>query len=201
MDQHKLLIDIMKKINSSINIKELLNIIIDSAKTLLKADGASFLIYDKKTDELVFDMVLSDKGEIIQGKRLKIGEGIAGHVAKTRDPKIINDVNKSDKFSNTMDAISGYNTKSICAVPVIMQDDLFGVFEVVNSSKEKGFEDNDIEMLQYLSDASAIAINKHELLNSLKNRVSELTCIYEISQSIYFTFDIDSLLEKILTGC
>jgi len=200
MNKHEHLIDIMKKINSSINLRGLLNIIIDSAKTLINSEGASFIIYDKQCDDLVFDLVLSDKGEILQGKRIKIGEGIAGIVAQEKKPQIINDVRNSDSFSPIMDELSGFVTKNICAVPITIQDTLLGVIEVVNSKNEGGFTEEDIKMLQYLSDATAIAINKHELLSSLKNRVAELTCIYEISQSIYFTFDIDSLLKRILNA-
>lgn len=198
MNKNKALINIMKKINSSANLQELLGIIIDSAKNLLDVEGASFLIYDHGTDELVFDLVLSDKGEILQGKRLKMDEGVAGAVARESKARIINDVGECAEFSNCMDSITGFVTRNICAVPITIQGKLFGVFEVVNSLNRDGFSEEDLQMLHYLADASGIAVNKHELLNSLKNRVAELTCIYEISQSIYFTFDIEIFLKRIL---
>lgn len=198
MNKNNALISIMQKINSSMNLQELLGIIIDSAKTLLQAEGASFLIYDHNTDELVFDLVLSEKGEILQGKRLGMNEGVAGIVAQEGKARIINDVDKCSEFSNTMDKISGFTTRNICAVPITVQGKFFGVFEAVNSTGRDEFSKEDQEMLQYLADASGVAVNKHDLLNSLKNRVAELTCIYEISQSIYFTFDIEVFLKKIL---
>lgn len=198
MNKNKTLISIMKKINSSANLQELLGIIIDSAKNLLAAEGASYLMYDQNSEELVFDLVLSDKGEILQGKRLKLDEGVAGAVAREGKARIINNVGECAEFSNCMDSITGFVTRNICAVPITIQGKLIGVFEVVNTIGRDGFSDEDLQMLYYLADASGIAVNKHELLNSLKNRVAELTCIYEISQSIYFTFDIEIFLKRIL---
>ncbi|HPG52387.1 MAG TPA: hypothetical protein PLL11_17560, partial [Spirochaetota bacterium] len=79
MIQYKKLIDIMNKINSSISFQHLITTIIDSANELLAAEGASLLLLDPETEELIFDIVLSDKGEVIRGKRLRLGQGIAGH--------------------------------------------------------------------------------------------------------------------------
>ena len=198
MKKYKKLVEVMSRINTSTNFNDLLRNIIDSAKELIGVDAASYLVKDEETDELIFDVVISDKGQIITGKRLKIGEGVAGHVAQTKQPIIINDAANCDIFCDSIDQMSGYTTNNIIAVPVSINDKLIGVLEAVNSTHTEGFSDTDIAMLSYLADAASIAINKHDLLVSLKNRVNELTCIYEISQSIYFTFNIDEFLERIL---
>ncbi len=200
MQQYKKIIEIMNKINSAMSLKTLLSLIIDSAKELINAEGASYLVLDEKSDELIFDIVISDKGEIIQGKRIKVGEGIAGLVAKNREPIIIDNVEQCDNFYEAIDSSTGFKTKNIIAVPVMIRDQLIGVLEVVNSYRPNGFIEDDIHMLQYLADAAAVAINKNDLLTNLKNRVDELTCIYEISQSIYFTFDIDEFLLRVLNA-
>lgn len=200
MIKYKKLIDIMNKINSSISFQHLITTIIESANELLDAEGASLLLLDEETDELIFDIVLSDKGEIITGKRLKTGQGIAGHVAKTGESMIVNDVSRDSRFCDEIDATSGFSTRSIIAVPVTVKDKLIGVLEAVNCSNPGGFGDNDLVMLDYIANAAAISINNRELMANLKNRVNELTCIYEISQSIYFTFDIREFLVRILNA-
>jgi len=198
MIQYKKLIDIMNKINSSISFQHLITTIIDSANELLAAEGASLLLLDPETEELIFDIVLSDKGEVIRGKRLRLGQGIAGHVAKTGEWVIVNDVSRDERFCDDIDAASGFSTRSLIAVPVKVKDRLIGVLEAVNSTRPGGFGDNDLAMLDYIADAAAISINNRELMANLKNRVDELTCIYEISQSIYFTLDIREFLDRIL---
>ncbi len=198
MSEYEKIITIMNQINSSINFQNLLNTIIDSAKELLRAEGASLLLLDEENDELIFDVVVSEKGEIIRGKRLKVGEGIVGYVARHEEDVIVRDVSGDKRFYTEIDMRSGFVTKSIIAVPVKMKEKLIGVLEVVNSTRPESFIDRDMTMLKYIADAAAVAINNHELVISLRNRVNELTCIYEISQSIYFTFDIREFLYKIL---
>jgi len=200
MNNYKKIISLMNKINSSITLQALLSTIIDSAKDILNCEGSSLLLHDMENEELIFDIVISDKGEIIQGKRLKIGEGIAGYVAGEKKGLIVNDVSTDERFYTTIDKLSGFVTRNIAAVPVSIKSKFIGVLEVVNSREKDGYTQKDMELLEYLADAAAIAVNNHELVINLRNRVEELTCIYEISQSIYFTFDVDEFLLKILNA-
>jgi len=180
------------------SFQRLLATITDSAADLLSAEGASLLLRDKKSDELIFDVVVSDKGEIIRGKRIKIGVGIAGHVAKTGESTVVNDVMSDSRFYNEIDETSGFSTRSAIASPIQIHGKLIGVIEAVNSKSAGGFSDEDLSMLHYLCDAAALSIQTHELVMSLKNRVDELTCIYEISQSIYFSENIPELLHRVI---
>lgn len=182
------------------SFQKLLATITDSAAELLSAEGASLLLRDKKNDELIFDVVVSDKGEIIKGKRIKVGVGIAGHVAKTGETTVVNDVMNDARFYSEIDAASGFSTKSAIASPVQIHGKLIGVIEAVNSRNTQGFTSEDASTLRYLCDAAALSIQTHELVLSLKNRVSELTCIYEISQSIYFSENIPELLARVINA-
>lgn len=197
-DVYKKIIEIMNKLNSSTNYQQLLLIIIDSAKELVNSEGASLLLLDEETGELMFDIVVSEKGEIIRGKRIKIGEGIAGYVAAAGEGLIVNDVRSDQRFCSDIDVMSGFRTRSLVATPVRNRGKLIGVLEAANANSPAGFTDNDLYTLQYLADAASVSINNRELLISLKNRADELTCIYEITQSIYFTFDVDEFLMRIL---
>ena len=198
MNKYPKLIEIMNKINSEMNFQDLISMIIDSAKELIGVEGASLLLIDRETNELIFDIVISEKGEIIRDRRLKIGEGLAGHVAATGESVLISDVDGDDRFCQDIDRSSGFKTRDLIAVPVMVKSVRIGVLEAVNSMSPEGFVPNDLMMLQYLADAAAVAINNRELVVNLKNRVDELTCIYEIAQSIYFTLDIEVFLGKIL---
>ncbi|HON78229.1 MAG TPA: GAF domain-containing protein, partial [Spirochaetota bacterium] len=198
MNKYLKLIEIMNKINSEMNFQDLISMIIDSAKELIGVEGASLLLIDRETSELIFDIVISEKGEIIRDRRLKIGEGLAGHVAATGERVLIRDVDGDDRFCQDIDRSSGFKTRDLIAVPVMVKNVRIGVLEAVNSMSPEGFIQNDLMMLQYLADAAAVAINNRELVVNLKNRVDELTCIYEIAQSIYFTLDVEVFLGKIL---
>ncbi|HEY1405045.1 MAG TPA: GAF domain-containing protein, partial [Spirochaetota bacterium] len=175
MTKYQKIIEIMNKMNSSMSFPRLLATITDSATELLSAEGASLLLVDKKTDELIFDVVVSDKGEIIRGKRIKIGVGIAGHVAKSGQSVVVNDVLNDPRFYSDIDMASGFTTRSIIASPVQLHDNLIGVIEAVNAKGNGGFTEEDMAMLRYLGDAAALSIQTHELVMNLQNRVNELT--------------------------
>jgi phosphoserine phosphatase RsbU/P len=198
MEKYKKIIELMNKINSRMSFQLLIKTIVDSAKDILGTEGSSLLLVDPKTEELIFDVVISEKGEIIQGKRLQPGTGIAGQAAKTGNPILSNDVAKDGRFYDAIDRASGFTTRSALAVPVKTRETLIGVLEVVNTSNIGGFTIEDIEMLVYIADAAAIAIHNNELLVDLKCRVEELSCIYEISQSIYFSSDVEVLLARVI---
>lgn len=200
MTRHKKIIGIMNKITTTENYHSLMSTIIDSSKELLNAEGASLLLLDGDADELIFDIVVSDKGDIIQGKRLKRGTGIAGSVSETGKPLVVNDVSSDSRFFSDIDKASGFITRSAAAVPVVMRDRQIGVLEAVNSRSASGFSEEDLQLLSYMADAAAVSIHNQELLKNLRNRVAELTCIYEISQSIYFSMDIDALLQRVLAA-
>ena len=124
--------------------------------------------------------------------------GIAGEVSLTGRSLIVNDVTADSRFFSDIDKASGFITRNVVAVPVVMRDRQIGVLEAVNSRDPSGFTEEDLQTLSYMADAAAVSINNHDLLKNLRNRVNELTCIYDISQSIYFSMDMDSLLTRVL---
>ena len=91
-------------LNSELNLSNLLDTIMNVTKKVMNADACSLLLVDEETDELVFQIALSDVGEKIKSMtRLKMGEGIAGTVAKTGDPIIVEDAYQHPKFNPDFD--------------------------------------------------------------------------------------------------
>ena len=71
------------KMNSTLDLDELLGIIMTTASEVMQSDVASLMLIDDATQELVFKVALGDKGaDLVEKFRLKMGEGIGGHVAK-----------------------------------------------------------------------------------------------------------------------
>jgi len=91
-------------LNSELNLSNLLDTIMNVTKKVMNADACSLLLVDEETDELVFQIALSDVGEKIKSMtQLKMGEGIAGTVAKTGDPIIVEDAYQHPKFNPDFD--------------------------------------------------------------------------------------------------
>ncbi|GIX42545.1 MAG: hypothetical protein KatS3mg129_2278 [Leptospiraceae bacterium] len=190
--------DIVFRINSEQDLHSLLTIIMDTARNLLKTQGASLLLYDEETGDLIFDIARGDRSNILARKRVPAGQGIAGECAKTKKPIIVNDAQNDPRLLRTIDQSSGFVTKKLIAVPMLARDKLIGVLEAVNTIDNRDFTNKDVKLLMFLSGMAGIAIHNRRLYDELKNRVEELNCIYEISQTIYQYDQLDSLLDGIL---
>ena len=190
--------EITTRINSTQDLHSLLTVIMDTARELLNAEGASLLLYDWSTDELIFDIVRSPRGALLAKRRIAPGQGIAGMCAKSRQPILVNDAKNDERVLKQFDQEAGFETRNIVAVPMMALDRLMGVLETVNSIDPRGFDTTDIRLLTYLSNMAALAIRNRQLYEDLRDRVDELNCIYEISQRIGLKETIDEVLEEIL---
>ncbi|MFN3603420.1 MAG: SpoIIE family protein phosphatase [Leptonema sp. (in: bacteria)] len=190
--------NIVFKINSEQDLHSLLTTIMDTARELLKTQGASLLLYEEETGDLIFDIARGDRSSILARRRIPAGKGIAGECAKLKKPIIVNDAQRDPRLHRTIDETSGFITKKLIAVPMMARDKLIGVLEAVNTIDDRNFTKRDIKLLMFLSGMAGIAIHNRRLYHELKLRVEELNCIYEISQAIYQHDHLDSLLEGIL---
>ena len=148
------------------NLTKLLTLIMQESKDIVDAEASSLLLYDSKTDELYFDIAKGGKEEEIKQIRLKIGEGIAGVVAKTRKEIVVQDVHKDKRFARRVDKTTKFVTRNILAVPMIRKDRLIGVVESINKKNHGLFTDADVAILRVLADLAAIAIENAQLYNA-----------------------------------
>src|SRR5262245_60599698 len=108
-------------LSSQLDPAEVLKSVMQLAAEVVKAEASSLLLLDQAKQELYFDVALGDAGESVKQIRLKVGEGIAGWVAKTRKPLVVNDVSKDKRFTGKVDKAAKFKTRSLLAVPLINQ--------------------------------------------------------------------------------
>src|SRR4051812_48928906 len=91
-DDFELLIEANRILSSTLDLEELLRSVMEMAAKVVRAEAASLLLLDEKTNELYFDVALGKAGSRIKQVRLQPGEGLAGWVAGHREPAVVNDV-------------------------------------------------------------------------------------------------------------
>ncbi len=154
---------IAQTLNSSLNLKEVLDIVMGKIKELVKAEAWSILMLDEKTSELVFEVATGEKGQQVKEMRLGMGQGVAGWVAQNQRPVIVPDTSKDQRFFRGLDQKTGFRTKSIIATPLVSRGRLIGVVEIINKLGEAPFDQRDLDLLQTLTDHAAIAIENARL--------------------------------------
>ena len=193
-----LISSINQKINSRMILSDLLSSIMDVTKELLNAEGSSLLLSDPETGDLVFNVVVGEKGDIIQGQSVPRGKGIAGTVAESGRPIVVNNAQEDPRFFNGIDIKSDFTTRNILCLPMIVMDELVGVLEIVNSVGRDGFNEFDFLKAQYIADQAALAITNRRLYDTLTKRIDELSSLYKISQAIAQASRDDNILIKII---
>lgn len=160
----KSLIEVNSIISSTLNKKKLLKNILNQTKILMKCCKSSILLVDPTTNELKFEILSNEEEKnLLSSVRLKIGEGIAGYVWQTAKPILIKNVYEDKRFCKKADEKTDSETKSIIASPLIVNNNVIGVMEAINTGNDHCFGKFDLEILNALSIQAAIALDNAKL--------------------------------------
>src|SRR3989337_938127 len=161
--------EIGKAITSSRDLKEILSMVMEKISELLQPKNWSLLLLDNETNELKFEIGVGAGSKKLQDLRLKVGEGVAGWVAREMKPLLVPDVNKGPRFCKKADEVSRFHPQSIICVPLTTRGKCLGVIELINKVEEgAGFSEGDLLVLTTLADFTAIAIENAMFLNKVE---------------------------------
>lgn len=152
---------------SSLHHKEVRHRAMEAITRLMRAETGSLLLLDREKDELYFEVALGEKGKKLKEVRLKVGEGIAGWVAKHNVPVIIPDVTKDPRFQGKVDKKSKFRTRDMVCVPVSIKGQVIGVLQAINRIGGE-FTAEDLGLFQLFSNQAAIALDNARLYEETK---------------------------------
>jgi phosphoserine phosphatase RsbU/P len=151
-------------INSSLELDEVLENIMTTSRSILKADACSLMLVDEKTEELVFEVAQGPVAHKFKGGvRIKKGQGIAGQVYEAGEPILIEDAYRDPRFNQDFDRMTGYHTRSILCVPLKIKDRVIGVSQIINRLDGSPFNSEDEETISLLCATAAIAVENARL--------------------------------------
>jgi signal transduction histidine kinase/putative methionine-R-sulfoxide reductase with GAF domain len=196
-------------LGTTLDLDQLLELILSKLTDALEADRATLYLLDEANDELVSRIV---QGREVQSIRLKVGQGIAGHVAKAGKSLHVKDAYKDTRFSPEWDMLTGYRTRSILAAP--MKNHLgrtIGVIQVLNKKRGE-FTDTDAIILAALATQAAISIDNSRLFLSvtqknmqlldtkeqLEHRVRDLKLLFDLESAMGRATSLDELFNAVL---
>jgi signal transduction histidine kinase/putative methionine-R-sulfoxide reductase with GAF domain len=184
-------------LGTTLDLEQLLELILQKINDAVEADRSTLYLLDDRRSELVSRIV---QGDEVRQIRLKMGQGIAGHVAQTSKTLLVNDPYSDPRFNPELDHASGFRTQSILAVP--MKNHLgrtIGVIQVLNK-KTGPFNDHDAVILAALATQAAIAIDNSRLFLSVTQKNTELLEIKEQLEhrvrDLKLLFDLESAMGR-----
>lgn len=139
--------------------RELLQSIVDVARSIFGAAAASIFLLDDENDELVFEAVSGrGEGELV-GARFPSSTGIAGFALVTRQPLVVDDLASDPRFSSDRARTTGYVPSSIVASPLLHDERALGVLSVLDRAPDRAFGLAELELLSRFSTQAAIGLD------------------------------------------
>lgn len=198
-------LEVSNLINSSRELKELIQAVLYSARRVLRAQSASMFLVDPETEELVFDIVASKDREQLQGFRIPKGQGIVGLCAREKRSIVVNDAMNDPRIYRRVDEVSHNITRNLMAAPLLVNDNCIGVLEVINTIDRSVFTNSDLEIFESFSDSVAIAVQRRMLLDDLQRtnmelerKLRETTTLHAVAAAMMEASTDDELFLRVL---
>ncbi len=175
LDLFKKKFSILQDLSSAIvisdNVNTIANLLLDYAISYANAEMGSLLLATDE-DELY---ILASRGldsKFDRSHKIKIGEGIAGIVAKGRLPVLVKDIEKEEAFRRVRR--DRYKTNSFISCPIVINNKLLGLLNINDKKDGSPFNDDEFELLKTLANQAAIALENANLISQLKLKAGEL---------------------------
>ncbi|WP_437576292.1 GAF domain-containing protein [Sorangium sp. So ce887] len=203
--------DVGLALGSTLDLDQLLALILNKITELLDADRATLYLLDEQRQRLFSRIVIGEEARAIE---LPVGAGIAGHVAKIGRTVRVKDAYRDRRFQRDWDEVTGYRTRSILAAP--MKNHVgrtIGVIQVLNKHGEGEFSVHDEELLSALATQAAVSIDNSRLFLSviqkntqlvetkeqLEHRVSDLKLLFELESAMGRATTMEDLARAVIT--
>lgn len=152
---------------------ELLQSIVEAAARIFGAAAASMALVDENAQELVFRVAYGAGSETVVGMRIPLDQGVAGYVANTGQPIALSNVESDPRFARDTAEKTGYVPRSILGMPLLVDDRVIGVMEVLDKINAPSFGMQDMELLGMFARQAAIAIHQSQHLAALNAVLTE----------------------------
>ena len=146
-------------VGSEESFRQLLQSVVEVARAIFGAQASSIFLLDEEADELVFEAVAGHGAETLLGKRFPSSTGIAGWVLVTRQPIVIEDVAEDPRFAKGVAEETGYVPKGLMAVPLLNEERVLGVLEVLDRPQRAQFSLVEMDLLGLFANQAAIALD------------------------------------------
>ncbi|TIH14686.1 GAF domain-containing protein [Marinifilum sp. JC120] len=152
------------------SLVDLLPQLLRLAQDVTGAEASSIMLYNEDKNVLNFAWAMNDvlgdeaMKDLKTGFELPMGKGVAGWVAEHREALNVLDAQNDDRFSKEADKKTGFTTRCILCTPIVHQDKLLGVVQVLNSAEKECFGKEDEELLESFGHLAGVALIRSELM-------------------------------------
>lgn len=168
LGDYESLLEIGVELASSLDLNQVLEMALDQAEKLCKAETSSIWEVDDARQDLFFRVVRGRVASDIRNLRVPVGDGIVGAVARSGEPEIVNDTGSDPRWHG--DLSSTFQTRAILTVPLKAHGRVVGVMQLLNPEGRDEFSDEDAERMRLFAAPLGQAIENARLFSALKSK-------------------------------
>ena len=168
-----------KSIGSTANLKELLRQIVVLASSVTEAQVGSIMLLDDNAETLTIEAAIGLESSVVTRTRLPVGTSIAGHVAKTGQPLMIEDVESHEQFRRINR--ERYGAASLLCAPLLIKGRVIGVINMANKHNNEAFTENDLKLLTTFASQAAVAVDDANQFEKNRRRLVEFEILHEVT--------------------
>ena len=158
-------------ITGTLNLDDVLQRILEQISLVLEVEAVSLALLEKDDETLQYFASTSTQSQSVVGKKLKMGHGIAGWVAKEKTGIIIPDAYQDERFDSKHDEKTGFKCNAIVCSPIFSEGKVIGILEAINPVNGR-FDPDALTFLNGISSLAGTAIRHATLFESLESAVA-----------------------------
>jgi PAS domain S-box-containing protein/putative nucleotidyltransferase with HDIG domain len=193
IEQLQALHDVSLEVVAKIDLSEVLLTIVQKAAQLLEADCGGIDLFDPETQKLELQ-VADGYSKDYTGTTLALGEGVAGVIAQSRQPLLLDDY---DQWPGRSPLWKDENVKAVLGVPLNRGDQLLGVL-TIDRRVSRPFDEKDLQVATLFAAQAAIAIENARLYEETSRSLQELSILHGASVAATSTLDVSEIVERIV---
>jgi signal transduction histidine kinase len=184
--QLQTLAEIGREMTSTLDLEVALENAMRHAQALLQVEACVLFLLDEAGEELV--LKASGGAQLrIRGVAIRLEEGIAGWVARSHQPLIVNDVRSNPLYHSSIDGQTGLLTTSVLCVPLETRGEVLGVIEAINHP-HGAFTESDQQVLMSVASWAGIAVDNSNLFRRVAEERSRLEAtLVETADAVVLT--------------
>lgn len=179
------LAEITRVVNSSLELDEVLRIVMDNIVRLTRAERGYLMLRDEK-GEMVTQTARNWTQESIKPGEQATSRTVVQKVIESGEAIVTTNAQEDQRFSTTA-SIVALNLRSILCVPLKVKNELIGVIYADNRIRTGLFSEPERDLLSAFSNQAAVAIDNARLFTSLKKTLAEVTALKNLLDSVFYS--------------
>jgi adenylate cyclase len=177
------LADVGQVVNSSLELDEVLRIVMDKIVQLTKAERGFLMLRDEQ-GEMAIRMGRNWEMESIASSEKNVSSTVVQRVIDTGEPIVTTNAQEDQRFIG-QESIVAFNLRSILCVPLKVKNELIGVIYADNRIRAGLFAESEKDLLNAFANQAAVAIENARLFSSLKNTLEEVTALKNLMDNVF----------------